>query len=493
MSGKQTPLCSTPACVDNEVTEVTDLTTADLIDVLHTPVCEGKVDKPKGARAPTRPRSLSQPPKQRKRVLKNSDSAGASKAKSAKLSDFNDSQTMPVCECSSHNHISESEKPRTGEDILRLQSSIDSLQASMQATVSQSVAVALAHFETRWTSQTKVLIEQSVESKLGPINSDIEKLRENVNSIQSEVTELCVIKNKMSEMDSQAQSVKDQINELEHDVKHFKDITSRLDSGSGTEFRQAEFDSMRDRLKNLEKIQHSPQQLGLHVEENVNIVVKNLPEIEGSEDIDGCIEDQEATEGLVNDLLVNGLDLKDIAVVKAVRKPRWGSRPGVITATLASPSQKRTVLKEKNKLRSTEQYSTVYIEPELSLETRTQQRNTRTLLRAMGKESHYVYNRGILVRRQNWRSNREEMRDFYSRIGSRYSRGGRSRGRGGWQYVNSLRARHDSQEAEDRVAENRRQWLTPGGPSASPTHTPTASTQRDGANNRSELTDVGSA
>ena len=45
----------------------------------------------------------------------------------------------------------------------------------------------------------------------------------------------------------------------------------------------------------------------------------------------------------------------------------------------------------KQILRYIEEFCYVYIEPELLLETLRQQRNTRTLLRAVGKQSDYTY------------------------------------------------------------------------------------------------------
>ena len=77
--------------------------------------------------------------------------------------------------------------------------------------------------------------------------------------------------------------------------------------------------------------------------------------------------------------------------VSVERKDSYNNRPGIICATLESHEQKSHVLKVKGALRKTFQYYDVFIEPVLSLETRKQQRNTRQLLRAIGKEEHFTF------------------------------------------------------------------------------------------------------
>jgi hypothetical protein len=155
--------------------------------------------------------------------------------------------------------------------------------------------------------------------------------------------------------------------------------------------------------------------------QNRNIVIKNLHEVLDEID-DENTDGPDATLGLVHDLLINGLSLTNIKVLKAVRKPSWSTRPGIIIATLDSVASKTLVLKAKSKLRSIKDYEDVYVEPELSAEVRRQQRNTRILLKAVGKEADFSYKGGVLHRKRNNR--------------------GYFEGRGRRQYINSNRLRH---------------------------------------------------
>lgn len=136
---------------------------------------------------------------------------------------------------------------------------------------------------------------------------------------------------------------------------------------------------------------------------NVNIVIKNLPITE--EDRDEPAPDY--TKKLVMGLLKEGLEIDNVTVVHIHRKPARGPRPGIIVVTVSSAKDKKHILWHKQKLRQTDQFKSVYIEPELSQEILVQQRNTRTLLRAIGKQTDFRYSHGILVKTDRPESSHE--------------------------------------------------------------------------------------
>ena len=78
---------------------------------------------------------------------------------------------------------------------------------------------------------------------------------------------------------------------------------------------------------------------------------------------------------------------------------------------LANERQKTLVLRAKKTLRNTEQYVNVYIEPELSDEVRQQQRNTKMLLKACGRDDEFQYKNGRLIKKVD-----EREQQFYDRV-----------------------------------------------------------------------------
>ena len=103
----------------------------------------------------------------------------------------------------------------------------------------------------------------------------------------------------------------------------------------------------------------------------------------------------------VNALLRDGLKLADIKVSACSRKLSRGDKPGVVIATLETLAQRQKLLEHKRKLKSTKNYSNVYIEEARPLETRINEANIRTVIKEMGKnESFTMTKNGKLVRRE---------------------------------------------------------------------------------------------
>ena len=104
-------------------------------------------------------------------------------------------------------------------------------------------------------------------------------------------------------------------------------------------------------------------------------------------------------------------------------------------AKLDNKNAKTLVFRAKRRLRNTDHCSDVYIEPELSYEARQQQRNTKILLKAFGKEQEFHYINGRLVKRVA-----ERQSQFYDRVRREQEEMSTRFGRGGYrnrQFVNT--------------------------------------------------------
>ena len=131
-----------------------------------------------------------------------------------------------------------------------------------------------------------------------------------------------------------------------------------------------------------------------NVQNNANVVIKNLPERNGEAD------DTSLTKSSVEGLIRDGLRLRDAKVIKAVRKVNKSSRrPGVVIATLETTQQKEKVMKDKYKLKTNAKYRDVYIENEKSKDDLKADQNLRTIVREMGRHRDYYVVNGQIKRR----------------------------------------------------------------------------------------------
>ena len=80
-------------------------------------------------------------------------------------------------------------------------------------------------------------------------------------------------------------------------------------------------------------------------------------------------------------IIRDGLKLKDINVVKAVRKATINGKPGVIIASIETLEQKRTIMENKKSLKNTDAFKKVYIEEDRPLQTRVAESNMKSILK----------------------------------------------------------------------------------------------------------------
>ena len=207
------------------------------------------------------------------------------------------------------------------------QNSIDSLLKAFKA------------METRYAS-----MEDRVEKRFGDLEkvfqSEIDKfyyhvLRKFTETMKTAVTTL-------------KEELGEEIDELTQRVKWLEDKDER-----GTE-----------RMKIDRQIPTVPEQ---------QLNVRNLPEI-----VYENVKDE------VNELLRDGLKLRDVAVESAKRKTNNGneSKHGVIVAKFKSKDDKHRVMKNKNKLKDSKRYENVFIEHDIPKHQRVLNANSRTIVKS---------------------------------------------------------------------------------------------------------------
>lgn len=126
-----------------------------------------------------------------------------------------------------------------------------------------------------------------------------------------------------------------------------------------------------------------------------NVVIRNLKEHYSETGENG----NEKTIHMVNSLIRDGIQLKDIKVTQAERKISRNHKPGVIIATFATFENKQQVMTKKNVLKMTRGYDDIYIENDLTKRELDSQNSLNLLIRQMGKErSLKAYGNRIVTR-----------------------------------------------------------------------------------------------
>ena len=124
-----------------------------------------------------------------------------------------------------------------------------------------------------------------------------------------------------------------------------------------------------------------------------NICIRNL-NLDSRESTD-----EQVTLNKVNAIIRDGLKLKDINVVKAVRKATINGKPGVVIASIETLEQKRTIMENKKSLKNTDAFKKVYIEDDRPLQARVAESNMRSILKEIGKSDNYVFANGRLLKK----------------------------------------------------------------------------------------------
>ena len=150
------------------------------------------------------------------------------------------------------------------------------------------------------------------------------------------------------------------------------------------------FDTLRADVKDdMDDLNEKLENLGTRVESDpsntrLNIVIRDLP-----------YSVQENVEVKVNNLIRDGLKVRDVKVESATRKDSYGdSKPGVIIAKLKNENDKKTIMKEKKALKTSKQYGKVFIHHDQKREERLMASNFRLLLNAYKRGDKNISLRG---------------------------------------------------------------------------------------------------
>jgi hypothetical protein len=135
------------------------------------------------------------------------------------------------------------------------------------------------------------------------------------------------------------------------------------------------------------------QMLCVHVDNHRNstdnlcnkFIIKNLEYNEREKN------ESDLTKNKVQGLLRDGLGLANVQIKSASRKESRGKYPGVVVVETDTFDEKKEIMKNKAKLKSSRQYDRVYIEIDMLTETRNFQNVVRTVLIELGKEKNYTF------------------------------------------------------------------------------------------------------
>jgi len=93
----------------------------------------------------------------------------------------------------------------------------------------------------------------------------------------------------------------------------------------------------------------------------------------------------------VQGMLKDCLGLANVSLKSVVRKESKGRYPGVIVAETKCFEGKQDIMKNKSKLKHSRNFSRVYIENDIPVETRNFQNTVRTVLKEIGKDKNFKF------------------------------------------------------------------------------------------------------
>ena len=160
------------------------------------------------------------------------------------------------------------------------------------------------------------------------------------------------------------------------------------------------------------KVKESIHELKQRDDKAKNIVVSNMPERPSSSDTEdeeeGDTDPGEDTKKLVNELIKEGMGLKDVKVIKAKRIPEKrteGGKPRIIVAELREKEQKFTVLKSSKKLRDTQNpmWKNVYVNPDMTKQQRHKDFQLRQELKRRREEGEndLIIRNGVIIQKES--------------------------------------------------------------------------------------------
>ncbi len=156
---------------------------------------------------------------------------------------------------------------------------------------------------------------------------------------------------------------------------------------------QAELTVLKDRMQAIEE---RPL-----VDPNVSYASKTAEGFDNVLYMSGIpISDHENISHKVNSVIKDGCKVRDAKVTKAERKKGFNGKPGVVAVSLENKEQVDLVMAGVKHLKASDNHKRIFVNRHMSKEARALKANTRTLLKACGKDNDFVYKGAYLVKKK---------------------------------------------------------------------------------------------
>jgi hypothetical protein len=156
-----------------------------------------------------------------------------------------------------------------------------------------------------------------------------------------------------------------------------------------TEVKQ-ELDGMKSKIESIDKQVVDNYRNSTDKVRNI-FIIKNLEYNEREKN------EPDLTKNKVQGLLRDGLGLANVQIKNASRKESRGKYPDVVVVETDTFDERKEIMKNKAKLKSSRQYDRVYIENDMPTETRNFQNAVRTVLKELGREKNYTFAESRLI------------------------------------------------------------------------------------------------
>lgn len=232
-------------------------------------------------------------------------------------------------------------------------------------------------------------MNRSNSEKFEAMKTEIEKARMDFNNRMeglAKKVETRVMKSMAKEMDSKLKHMRTgidkEINKVQKSCESTSNKVLKLKETTLTTMKEElgdELDTLADRLKSLEtkvgEYRQDTSTQSSQEEYKRNIVIRNL-----------CERENENVLQRVNNVVLDGLQLKNITIESATRKDNKNNyKPGLIIATCKTVKDKENIMNKKRELKNSRRYENVFIEHDLPSGQRKLNSNLRTIVNTIGQ------------------------------------------------------------------------------------------------------------
>jgi hypothetical protein len=224
--------------------------------------------------------------------------------------------------------------------------------------------------------RNKEMCEECLELEIIPhkkMGKDIPKSN-NANTGDVSLSDVMAAITAMRERDlvSLKQELNDRIDQFERNITESVKTLVREEIGA---FKQEIKDDVGILQKKIETLEEKTASMNTGPDISRNIVIRNLP-----------YEEEEDIETKVNLIFDDGLQISELKVESADRKPSYNGKPGVVVATMKSKADRKKLFEEKKKLWIKPGFENVMINPDKTYEERRSEANMNALIKAVGND-----------------------------------------------------------------------------------------------------------